>query len=136
MQINILSITLLIFTMISYGLCTTKDSKNIRPNEKTYRVDSININTNQKEKEFKKTEINIKGIWGHDENENAYFGIYDDSIYYPDPDLWYKYELNFDTLIIHKEDNNVEKIKIMQQTNDSLILYYTDFELTDTLLKR
>jgi len=56
------------------------------------------FNQQNEEKELKITTSNLIGAFGGDEEtENAYFGIYEDSIYYPDPNIWVKYELIGDT---------------------------------------
>jgi hypothetical protein len=66
----------------------------------------------------------LQGAWGIDPNLNANFGIYTDSIYYPDPDLWYKYSINADTLIIYSEINIEDKILVTKISKDSLVLKY------------
>ncbi len=70
------------------------------------------------------TNILIQGSWGSDENDNANFGIYKDSIYYPDPDTWLKISILNDTLFIHEDESNVEKALIMKLDEDSLLLNY------------
>ena len=121
----------MIILMISCGQSTTKDSTSELDYDKSHETDNLNTTS-----VMNKIEINIKGAWGNDKNGNAYFGIYDDSIYYPDPDLWYKYELISDTIIIYKEENMIEKIIILKLTNDSLVLFYPDYEFADTLLRK
>ena len=93
------------------------------------------------ERDLKSVEIEDKnnsllGAWGNDELGNAVFAFYSDSIYYPDPNLTYKYDLNQDTLTIYKEDNNLERIKILKMTMDSLILNYLDYEIEVLYKKR
>jgi len=80
--------------------------------------------------------IKILGAWGDDEIGNAQFDFYSDSIYYPDPNLWYKYNLNADTLIITKEDSYKEKIVINKISSDSMTLNYLDYGVTETFRKR
>ncbi|MFB6340202.1 hypothetical protein ACE1ET_00690 [Saccharicrinis sp. FJH62] len=66
---------------------------------------------------------NLFGAFGGDEEtENAYFGIFEDSIYYPDPDIWNKYELSGDTIIITTNENYVDKLLILKLTTDSLVV--------------
>ena len=66
----------------------------------------------------------LKGAWGTDTNLNASFGIYSDSIYYPDPDLWYKYSINGDTIILYDGNNIENKMLVVSLTKDTLILKY------------
>jgi hypothetical protein len=66
----------------------------------------------------------LQGAWGLDTNLNASFGIYRDSIYYPDPNLWYKYSISADTLIIYSDQNIEDEILVIKITTDSLILKY------------
>jgi len=66
----------------------------------------------------------LQGAWGTDTNLNATFGIYSDSIYYPDPNLWYKYSISADTLITYSGKNIEDKMLVTKITNDSLILKY------------
>ena len=122
--------------MFSCGQSSTKDSASESLKDMIPKTDSINTTSVLINKKLKESEITIKGAWGNDENGNAYFGIYDDSIYYPDPDLWYKYELISDTIVIYKEENTIEKIQILKLSSDSLVLFYPDYEITVTLLKR
>jgi hypothetical protein len=80
--------------------------------------------------------IKILGAWGDDEIGNAQFAFYSDSMYYPDPNLWYKYDLKADTLIITKEDNYKEKIIINKISSVSMTLYYLDYGISETYRKR
>ena len=66
----------------------------------------------------------LQGAWGVDTNLTANFGIFPDSIYYPDPNLWYKYSINADTLIIYSNDISEDKILVTKLTKDSLVLKY------------
>jgi hypothetical protein len=77
----------------------------------------------------------LVGAWGNNENENANFGFYTDSIYYPDPNLWCKYFVYQDTLNIIQEDGYIEKIYIKYYNGDSLILYYPRVDIM-TVYKR
>ena len=83
-----------------------------------------------------KDDNSIIGLWGNDEVGNAMFAFYPDSIYYPDPNLTYKYDLIEDTIVIYKEDNYVEKIKIIGITKDSLYLHFIDYEVDGSFEKR
>ena len=79
---------------------------------------------NQKKEEvLKVTKTNLIGAYGGDEEtENAYFGIFEDSVYYPDSDIWAKYELKGDTIILTEDDDSIEKLLILKFTTDSLIM--------------
>jgi hypothetical protein len=68
----------------------------------------------------------LKGAWGNNISGNADFAFYCDSIYYPDPNISYKYTIVKDTITIFVEDNKVLKILILKNTIDSLILNYQD----------
>ena len=92
------------------------------------------------EKKIKSQEINaddLLGAWGGDSiTENAYFAFFKDSIYYPDPNLTYKYIVKHDTLIIFTEENTQEKIIIRKISKDSLSLDYLDINQLETYKKR
>nr|WP_319401674.1 hypothetical protein [uncultured Carboxylicivirga sp.] len=80
--------------------------------------------TQIKEEKLKINIENLKGAYGGDvEIENAYFGIYEDSIYYPDSDIWVKYQLKKDTIITTNSENYIEKFLILKLTSDSLVLH-------------
>jgi hypothetical protein len=80
--------------------------------------------------------IKIIGAWGDDDNGNAIFAFYEDSVYYPDPNNWYKYDLNQDTLIFTEEDGIKEKVIIERINCDSMTLKYVDYGATETYRKR
>ncbi|MFB6342774.1 hypothetical protein ACE1ET_13680 [Saccharicrinis sp. FJH62] len=89
------------------------------------------------EVKIKISKENLFGAYGGDEEtENAYFGIYEDSIYYPDPDIWAKYELKGDTIVIINSDNSIEKLLILKLTTDSLIVNYLNYNIENHLNKR
>lgn len=80
---------------------------------------------------------NLIGAYGGDEEtENAYFGIFQDSIYYPDSDIWEQYELKGDTIIITNLDNKKEKNLILKLSTDSLVIYDLDFKIERHLNRR
>ncbi len=90
-----------------------------------------------KEEKLKITIENLKGAYGGDEEtENAYFGIYDEKIYYPDPDIWIKFELKKDTIITSDSDNYIEKLLILKLTTDSLILHNLNYDVIIPLNRR
>jgi len=90
-----------------------------------------------KEERLKITKENLQGAYGGDEEtENAYFGIYKDSIYYPDPNIWVKYELKGDTIITTDSDNYNEKLLILKLTSDSLVLHNLNFDIKISLNRR
>jgi hypothetical protein len=66
----------------------------------------------------------LQGAWGIDTNLNAIFGIYADSIYYPDPNSWFNYSINADTLIIYSGNKIEDKVLVTKITTDSLVLNY------------
>jgi len=84
----------------------------------------------------KDIKANLIGAWGNDENGNAFFGIYTDSIYYPDPNMWCRYELREDTIIITDEYENEERLLILKLTQDSLVVNYIDYDITSSLNRR
>ena len=90
----------------------------------------------KKEEKLKITKENLIGVYGNDETENAYFGIYEDSIYYPDPDIWAKYELKGDTIVITDYNNSIEKLLILKLTTDSLVVNILSFDLENHLNRR
>ena len=80
---------------------------------------------------------NLIGAYGGDEEtENAYFGIFQDSIYYPDSDIWEQYELKGDTIIITNLENKKEKNLILKLSTDSLVIYDLDFKIERHLNRR
>jgi hypothetical protein len=79
----------------------------------------------------------ILGAWGDDYSTgNADFGVYHDSIYYPDPNLWYKYTLKKDTIFLFRENNIVEKILIKSITKDSMTLEYLNYNVNGSYRRR
>lgn len=91
----------------------------------------------KKEETLKVTKTNLIGAYGGDEvTENAYFGIFKDSIYYPDSDIWAKYELKGDTIILTESDNSVEKLLILKFTTDSLVMNNLQFDIILHLNRR
>jgi hypothetical protein len=83
-----------------------------------------------------KTE-DILGAWGDEVSTgNADFGVYKDSIYYPDPNIWYKYSLSNDTIILYRENGVIEKVLIKSVTNDSMILEYLDYQIYGSYRRR
>jgi hypothetical protein len=91
----------------------------------------------QKEEKLKITIENLVGAYGGDEEtENAYWGIYEDSIYYPDSDIWAKYRLKGDTIVITNNDNSVEKLLILKLTTDSLIVNNLNYDIENHLNRR
>ncbi len=90
-----------------------------------------------KEKELEINKENLKGTYGGDEEtENAYCGIYDDSIYYPEPNIRVKYELRKDTIITTDSEDYIEKFIILKLSTDSLILYDISFDMELHLNRR
>lgn len=91
----------------------------------------------KKEETLKVTKTNLIGSYGgNEETENAYFGIFKDSIYYPDSDIWAKYELKGDTIILTESDNSIEKLLILKFTTDSLVMNNLQFDLILHLNRR
>lgn len=91
----------------------------------------------KKEEHLNITIENLIGAYGGDEEtENAYFGIYKDSVYYPDSNLWSKLKLKGDTIILTDESNYVEKLLILKLTTDSLIVFDLDMEMELHLNRR
>lgn len=83
---------------------------------------------NIKEIFLSRTIENLIGAYGGDEEaENAYFGIYTDSVYYPDSDNWVELKLNHDTIFLTDNEDYVEKLLIRKLTKDSLILYNLNY---------
>lgn len=78
----------------------------------------------------------IQGAWGEDELGNAIFAFYPDSMYYPDANLWYKYEIAADTILIKKEDNYTEKVLIKDINDKTMKLKYLDYDINETYKKR
>lgn len=89
--------------------------------------------TYQPEKESKSA---IIGAWGEDDIGNAEFAFYNDSLYYPDPDTWYKYKIANDTIFIKRDSDWTEKVLIMRLTEDSLALKYLDYDKIRVYAKR
>lgn len=90
-----------------------------------------------KEEKLKITKENLNGAYGGDEEtENAYFGIYEDKIYYPDPNIWVKYELKQDTIITTDDENYIEKWLILKLTTDSLVFYNLNYDMEVPLNRR
>jgi len=78
----------------------------------------------------------LDGAWGSDENANANFGFFNDSIFYPDSNLWCRYFVYQDTLNIIQENGYIEKIYIKYYTGDSLTLYYPSVDVMTVYNRR
>ncbi|HEX9615438.1 MAG TPA: hypothetical protein VGA55_08015 [Bacteroidota bacterium] len=64
----------------------------------------------------------IFGIWwSPDMEQSAAFLINDSTIYYPDMFVEYRYEINNDTLFVHRDDG-IAASRIVRVTPDTLIL--------------
>lgn len=96
----------------------------------------VNTSGEDEEEEDDKDRNCLLGAYGIDELGNAWLAIEEDSIYYPDSDLRYKYILKGDTIQIMKEEGSVENIVIKELTREHLIIYYPFYEMTDTLVRR
>ena len=96
----------------------------------------LNLYLEREKQLAEETEFKIIDAWGNDELGNAYFAFYKDSIYYPDPNLWYKYDIAGDTIRIFKEENYIEKLLIKQLDQDSLIVEYLDYEVIESYERR
>lgn len=95
------------------------------------------FNQQKEEKRLKITISNLIGAFGGDEEtENAYFGIYEDSIYYPDSNIWVKYVLKDDTIISTDNDNFIEKFLIIKLTTDSLVVNNLNYDVEIHLNRR
>ncbi|NOU45431.1 MAG: hypothetical protein HOO86_00025 [Bacteroidales bacterium] len=95
------------------------------------------FNQQKEEKELKITTSNLIGTFGGDEEtENAYFGIYEDSIYYPDLNIWVKYELISDTILTTDRENYIEKLLILKLTTDSLVVNNLNYDVKIHLNRR
>ena len=111
---KILLVTTTLFIVVSCGQTT-----------KTKKEETIKINKSE-----------IIDAWGNDENENAAFAIYDDSIYYPDPNSWYRYELHDDTILIFQEDNYIVKMVVKRVDSDSLTLENLNYGMIHSYERR
>jgi hypothetical protein len=108
---------ILILPIILLSACGQSNQKNL--NNQDYKIEEI------------------LGAWGDDASTgNADFDIYHDSIYYPDPNLWYKYSLNHDTILLFRENNVIEKVLIKNITKDSMTLEYLDYQIIGTYRRR
>ena len=77
----------------------------------------------------------LTGTWAEREDENAFFFIKNDSVYYIDSqDKGYHVEIKSDTLIFHL-DGFDSKSKLIKLTKDSLI-YQTEYGNIDRLYNR
>jgi hypothetical protein len=86
----------------------------------------ITVSCSYKSSDSKKEIVKIQqdqlyGAWGEDDNENALFGIEEDSVFYVDAGIKYKYSINYDTLIIY-EGEFLDKNLILRVDSDSMIL--------------
>lgn len=98
---------------------------------------TFNPTSQKKEKKLKINIINLKGAYGGDEEtENAYFGIYDDTIYYPDSNVSVSYKLKKDSIITKDDENYIEKYLILKLTTDSLILHHINLDINLHLNRR
>lgn len=97
---------------------------------------AINLYLEREKQLAEETEFTIIDAWGNDELGNAYFAFYKDSIYYPDPNHWYRYDIVGDTIRIFKEENNIERLLIKQLDQDSLIVEYLDYEVIESYVRR
>ena len=135
-QMKLAKFIIILFWGVSLFGCSNK-SNNIDKTKTTDTTEIVQIDSKSTSKPitYDIDKNLIQAAWGHGENENAMFGIFSDSLYYPDPNLWCKYEISGDTLIIIDEANFREKNLILKLTNDTLILNYLQFEIIDTLIK-
>lgn len=78
----------------------------------------------------------LPGAYGMDEPGNAVFAIDESSIYYPDSDVRYQYELKGDTIQVIQDEGSMEITIIKELNQESLIVYYADYDITDTLIRR
>jgi hypothetical protein len=97
---------------------------------------SINKSNAKKHITIGNTSNALDGVWSSNEKSNADFGIYGDSIFYVDPNLWYKISYIQDTLKIYKEDKYIERILVQRVDKDSLILKYIDIDIILRYKKR
>jgi len=92
--------------------CNTSNENNIKSNSgQNFIITKDNISF-------------LQGAWGIDTNFNASFGIYSDSIYYPDPNLWYRFSIKGDTLITYSGKTIEDKMIVLNISKDSLTLKY------------
>lgn len=91
-------------------------------------------------KNFKKLEKesnpSILGAWGEDDIGNAEFAFYEDSLYYPDSNIWCKYKIVNDTIFIERDKNLSEKVFILKVNEDSLKLNYLDYDDIEIYVRR
>jgi hypothetical protein len=99
----------------------------------------LSCSQSTKTKKEEKNKVNKEDIidaWGNDENENAIFAFYDDSIYYPDPNNWYRYEMHNDTILIFQEDNYILRLVVKSIDSDSMTLENLNYGVTHTYERR
>ncbi len=78
----------------------------------------------------------IIGAWGEDDIGNAEFAFYKDSLYYPDPNIWCRYKIVNDTILLQGNDGWIEKILILKVTKDSLRLNFLNYDEIDSYARR
>ncbi|MCU4158365.1 DUF4348 domain-containing protein [Carboxylicivirga sp. A043] len=78
----------------------------------------------------------LQGAYGIDDLGNAVFAIDENTFYYPDSNTKYNYILRGDTLQLFGEDADMETLIIKELTNVHLILYNTNYQTIDTLIRR
>lgn len=100
------------------------------------RYDVIGFEENDKRHSINSKLEKLIGVWGEDEIGNAQFAFYVDSIYYPDPNLWCKYKVVNDTILIQRDNNWIEKVLILSVNEDSLKLNYLDYDDIEIYEKR
>jgi formylglycine-generating enzyme required for sulfatase activity len=105
-----------------------------------FRIVKSSVPKANSQKDFWELENNARkkiiGSWGTNDNENARFAFFEDSVYYPDTNLWYEYDLIGDTLLITKENNYKIKALISKISSDSMTLNYLDYGVVKTFKKR
>ena len=96
----------------------------------------LNLYLEREKQLAEETEYSIIDAWGNDAIGNAFFAFYEDSVYYPDPNLWYRYDIVGDTIRIFQEQNYIEKLLIKKLDKDSLVIEYLDLDLVKSYERR
>lgn len=78
----------------------------------------------------------ILGAWGNNQLGNAIIAFYSDSIYFSDSNLTYKYTISSDTIIVFLNDTIIERIQILEISDDWLKLNYLKLGITEKVSKR
>ena len=144
MNTKLFRITGLIFVLAFFGCNSPKTEKSDIQQESEIisetdkpEIEQASDSSMETEKQIDiERNVSIQDAWGNDAIGNAFFAFYEDSVYYPDPNLWYQYDILGDTIRIFHDDNYIEKLLIKKLDKDSLVVEYLQLEMERSYHRR